>query len=246
MTRIFHRLFLWKWIPCQPVTSVLCFLFRPKTVHCSTKNTYTSEITFLALVPWSCVSRELCSEEWASMFLGCFGVAEYPPSIWWIGVELGKTRLGGGVLFLRGLKMDCTVRTSELGALCTAELWPLLTVLTTSEYAATTGLILLFQDWVWGPGLWEKENYSTGSTWPPVQLHTVLVYSQDTLSYIHCMMSRKLMTKIPGPAIWFRVRKGLGPHSSESECTGGTDLSVGEWNWELTYAGNHECKKKIL
>ena len=32
-------------------TSVLCLLFRPKTVHCSTKNAYTSEITFLALVP---------------------------------------------------------------------------------------------------------------------------------------------------------------------------------------------------
>ena len=42
----------WKWIPCQAVTSVLCLLFRPKTVHCSTKNTYTSEITFLALLPW--------------------------------------------------------------------------------------------------------------------------------------------------------------------------------------------------
>ena len=32
--------------------SVLCLLFRPKTIHCSTKNAYTSEITFLALVPW--------------------------------------------------------------------------------------------------------------------------------------------------------------------------------------------------
>ena len=52
MTRIFHRLFLKKWIPCQAVTSVLCLLFRPKTVHCSTKNAYTSEITFLALHPW--------------------------------------------------------------------------------------------------------------------------------------------------------------------------------------------------
>jgi len=52
VTRIFHRLFLWKWIPCQTSTSVLCLLFRPKTVHCSTKNTYTSEITFLALVLW--------------------------------------------------------------------------------------------------------------------------------------------------------------------------------------------------
>ena len=53
MTRIFHRLFLWKWIPCQAVTSVLCLLFRPNTVHCSIKNVYTSEITFLTLVPWS-------------------------------------------------------------------------------------------------------------------------------------------------------------------------------------------------
>ena len=52
MTRIFHRSFLWKWILCQVVTSVLCLLFRPKIVHCSTKNAYTSEITFLALVPW--------------------------------------------------------------------------------------------------------------------------------------------------------------------------------------------------
>ena len=48
---IIHRFFMWKWIPCQAVTSVLCLLFRPKTVHCSTKNAYTSEITFLALVP---------------------------------------------------------------------------------------------------------------------------------------------------------------------------------------------------
>jgi len=30
----------------------LCLLFCPKTVHCSTKNAYTSEITFLALQPW--------------------------------------------------------------------------------------------------------------------------------------------------------------------------------------------------
>ena len=52
MARIFHRLFLWKWIPCQALTSILCLLFRPKTVHCSTKNAYTSEITFLALHPW--------------------------------------------------------------------------------------------------------------------------------------------------------------------------------------------------
>ena len=64
MTRIFHRLFLWKWIPCQAVTSILCLLFRPQTVHCSTKYPYTSEITFLALVPccWCCrrIIKESC------------------------------------------------------------------------------------------------------------------------------------------------------------------------------------------
>ena len=27
--------------------------YRPETVHCSTKDAYTSEITFLALKPWS-------------------------------------------------------------------------------------------------------------------------------------------------------------------------------------------------
>ena len=60
MTRIFHRLFLWKWIPCLPcqaVTSVLCLHYRPETVHCSTKDAYTSEITFLALKPCILVYR---------------------------------------------------------------------------------------------------------------------------------------------------------------------------------------------
>ena len=33
----------------QAVTSVLCLHYRPETVHCSTKDAYTSEITFLAL-----------------------------------------------------------------------------------------------------------------------------------------------------------------------------------------------------
>ena len=43
------------------MTSVLCLFFRPKTVHCSTKNAYTSEITFLALYP--------CSEQSLSIVL---------------------------------------------------------------------------------------------------------------------------------------------------------------------------------
>ena len=58
-----HNSFLWpeyfidflceRWIPCQAVKSVLCLHYRPETVHCSTKDAYTSEITFLALHPWS-------------------------------------------------------------------------------------------------------------------------------------------------------------------------------------------------
>ena len=40
-------------LPRQALTSVLCLLFSPKTVHCSTKNAYTSELTFLALVSWN-------------------------------------------------------------------------------------------------------------------------------------------------------------------------------------------------
>ena len=52
MTEYFIDFLCERWIPCQAVTSVLCLLFRPKTVHCSTKDAYTSEITFLALVPW--------------------------------------------------------------------------------------------------------------------------------------------------------------------------------------------------
>ena len=36
-------------------TSVVCLHYRPETIHCSTKNAYTSEITFLALVPWGTV-----------------------------------------------------------------------------------------------------------------------------------------------------------------------------------------------
>ena len=40
-----------RWIPCQASTSVLCIHYRPEdpvTVHCSTKDAYTSKITFLA------------------------------------------------------------------------------------------------------------------------------------------------------------------------------------------------------
>ena len=41
-----------RWIPCQALTSVLCLHYRPETVHCSTKDLYNSEITFLALHSW--------------------------------------------------------------------------------------------------------------------------------------------------------------------------------------------------
>ena len=36
-----------RWIPCQAATSVLCLHYHPETVHCSTKDAHTSEITFL-------------------------------------------------------------------------------------------------------------------------------------------------------------------------------------------------------
>ena len=52
-----HNSFLWaeyfidylceRWIPWQASTSVLCLHYRPETVHCSTKDAYNSEITFL-------------------------------------------------------------------------------------------------------------------------------------------------------------------------------------------------------
>ena len=41
-----------RWIPCQAVTSAFCLLYSPETVHCSTKEAYNSEITFLTLHPW--------------------------------------------------------------------------------------------------------------------------------------------------------------------------------------------------
>ena len=53
MTRIFYWLYMWiRWIPWQALTFVLCLHYRQETVHCSTKDVYTSEITFLALHPW--------------------------------------------------------------------------------------------------------------------------------------------------------------------------------------------------
>ena len=48
--------------PCQAVTSVLCLLFRPTTVYCSTQNVNSSEITFLALLFFqSCTIFFYCS-----------------------------------------------------------------------------------------------------------------------------------------------------------------------------------------
>ena len=40
----------------------MCLLFRQKTVHCSTKNAYTCEITFLAFVPWVQPWKYKCNE----------------------------------------------------------------------------------------------------------------------------------------------------------------------------------------
>ena len=46
MTRIFHWFFVWK---MDPMSSILWLLYSPETVHCSTKNAYTSEITIFTL-----------------------------------------------------------------------------------------------------------------------------------------------------------------------------------------------------
>ena len=57
MSRIFHWFFLCeRWIPYQASTSILSLHYRSETVHCSTKDAYTFEITFLALQPclYSC------------------------------------------------------------------------------------------------------------------------------------------------------------------------------------------------
>ena len=60
MTRIFHWLLMWKMDPiCQTSTSILCLYYRPVTVHCSTKDVYTYEITLLALNPWNSSSKEI-------------------------------------------------------------------------------------------------------------------------------------------------------------------------------------------
>ena len=67
MTRIFHWFFYVKdgSRPCQALTSVLCLHYRPVTVHCSTKDAYTSEITFLALHPWLCGFQSI---NWEAIF----------------------------------------------------------------------------------------------------------------------------------------------------------------------------------
>ena len=38
-----------RWIPCQAVTSVLCLLYHPETVHCGIKDAGISEITIFIL-----------------------------------------------------------------------------------------------------------------------------------------------------------------------------------------------------
>jgi len=55
-----------RWIQCQDSTSVMCLHYHPETVHCSTKDAYTSEITFLALQPW--FQQRLSSMSFLSIF----------------------------------------------------------------------------------------------------------------------------------------------------------------------------------
>ena len=52
MTRIFHWFFMWKMDPMSGFDIRLVFTLPPKDSYFSTKDEYTSEITFLALNPW--------------------------------------------------------------------------------------------------------------------------------------------------------------------------------------------------
>ena len=63
-----------RWVPYQASTSVLCLHYRPLTVHCSTKDAYTSEITFLALNPWIqhsnvCINPDTTLSVFSCMYL---------------------------------------------------------------------------------------------------------------------------------------------------------------------------------
>ena len=53
LSRIFHWFCMWKTDPMSGFGFLLVFTLPPmETVHCSTKEEYASEITFLALKPW--------------------------------------------------------------------------------------------------------------------------------------------------------------------------------------------------
>ena len=49
LNRIFYWFFMWKLDPMSGCDILPVFTLPPETVHCSTKDAYTSEITFLAL-----------------------------------------------------------------------------------------------------------------------------------------------------------------------------------------------------
>ena len=88
-------IFLWeRWIPSQALTSVLCLHYRPETVHCSTKDVYTSEITFFAIPPCSYLckikTREATRSKSLTSNLTCPSVSTmqcnpswFKPSIFW-------------------------------------------------------------------------------------------------------------------------------------------------------------------
>ena len=74
-----HNSFLWpeffidflseRWIPCQAVTSGLCLHYRPETVHSSTKDAYTSEITFLSLHPCTRRAKVDFMSDWNFIYM---------------------------------------------------------------------------------------------------------------------------------------------------------------------------------
>ena len=72
-----------RWIPCQALTSVLCLNYCPERVHCSTKDVYTYEITFLPLHPWD-IKRlwpihtvQISNMQYAFRVLKCMGKGRF-------------------------------------------------------------------------------------------------------------------------------------------------------------------------
>ena len=66
-----------RWIPFQASTSVLYLHYRPETVNCSTKDVYTSEITFLALQSLGQITEKYLSDRHGHRSEVVFGLFDF-------------------------------------------------------------------------------------------------------------------------------------------------------------------------